>query len=139
MDGASKPSNSRPRTLGLNHVNLVVADVGRARRFYEAALGLDYAGEEAEITFLTTPGTGDSLALQQAGGDLDRLSGKVRSPGEMGAVDHIGFAVAPGAIDGLVAAVEAEGGTVLMRVPDEAGCTKKVFVADLDGYVLQLG
>jgi catechol 2,3-dioxygenase-like lactoylglutathione lyase family enzyme len=139
MDGAPDPSNGRPRTLGLHHVNLVVADVNRARRFYESALGLEFADEEFEITFLTTPGTGDSLALQQSGGELDRLSGKVRSPGDMGGVDHIGFAVKQGTIDELVTAVEAAGGSVLMRFANDAGEATKVFVADLDGYVLQLG
>jgi catechol 2,3-dioxygenase-like lactoylglutathione lyase family enzyme len=138
MDRSSSPGGSGPRTRGLNHINLVVADVARARRFYEAALGYEYVREETGITFLTSPGSGDSLALQQSGGDLDRLSGKVRSPGEMGGVDHVGFAVEPGTIDDLVAAVETAGGSVVMRTTNEAG-DPTVFVSDLDGYLLQLG
>ena len=133
MDSSSS-STQRVRTRGLNHVNLVVADVGRSRRFYEEALGFEYVNEEAEITFMTTPGVGDSLALQQSGGDLDRLSGKRRSPGEMGGVDHIGFAVDPEAIDDLIDAVERAGGSLLMRKTRESA-----FVVDPDGYVLQLG
>ena len=123
MDSSSS-STQRVRTRGLNHVNLVVADTGRSRRFYE----------EAEITFMTTPGVGDSLALQQSGGDLDRLSGKRRAPGEMGGVDHIGFAVDPEAVDDLIDAVERAGGSLLMRKTRESA-----FVVDPDGYVLQLG
>jgi catechol 2,3-dioxygenase-like lactoylglutathione lyase family enzyme len=80
-------AQSRLRTLGLNHVNLVVADVDRSRTFYEEALGFEFVQVDSGITFLTTPGADDLLALQPAGGDLDRLSGKERSPGDMGGVD----------------------------------------------------
>jgi len=55
-----------------------------------------------------------------------------------GGVDHIGFAVEPDAIDPLVAAVEAAGGTTVMLTTDAAG-GPVVFVTDLDGSLLQLG
>jgi catechol 2,3-dioxygenase-like lactoylglutathione lyase family enzyme len=124
------------RTLGLNHVNLVVTDVARSQAFYEEALGFEYVRTDMGITFLTTPGTGDLLALQQAGGDLDRLSGKQRQPGDMGGVDHIGFAADPDTLDELVAAVEAAGGALLMQLGE--GAERTTFVTDPDGYVLQL-
>ena len=127
----------RVRTLGLNHVNLVVADVDRSRAFYEQALGFEYVRVDGGITFLTTPGTNDLLALQAAGGELDRLSGRERSPGDMGGVDHIGFAVDPDAVDPLIDAVEQSGGALLMSVGE--GAQRTVFVTDPDGYVLQLG
>lgn len=125
------------RTLGLNHVNLVVNDVARSRAFYEEAFGFEFLRADTGITFLTTPDTGDLLALQQSGGDLDRLSGKQREPGEMGGVDHIGFAVDPDTVGDLVAAVEAAGGALLMQIGE--GAERTVFVTDPDGYVLQLG
>lgn len=128
---------SRVRTLGLNHVNLVVTDVDRSRAFYETALGFELVKVDSGITFLTTPGANDLLALQPSGGDLDRLSGKQRSPGDMGGVDHIGFAVEPDAVDRLVEAVERSGGSLLMSMDE--GAERTVFVADPDGYVLQLG
>jgi len=126
------------RTRGLNHVNLVVADVGTSRRFYEDGLGFELDSEANGITFLSTPGAGDVLALQAAGGELDLLSGRQRTPGEMGAIDHIGFAVDPADLDRLVAAGEAAGGQVLMRLTTGAGAPV-VFMHDPDGYVLQLG
>ena len=131
-------SSPRLRTRGLNHVNLVVADVDRARRFYETALGYEYLSTGTGITFLTTPGVGDLLSLQQSGGDLDRLAAKDRVPGDMGGVDHIGFAVDPESIEQLVGAVEAAGGTTVLRTTDSAG-RPVVFVTDVDGYLLQLG
>lgn len=124
------------RTHGLNHVNLVVSDVARSRAFYEEALGFEYVRTDTGITFLTTPGADDLLALQQSGGDLDRLSGKQRQPGDMGGVDHIGFATDPDTVDDLVAAVEAAGGALLMQIGE--GAERTVFVTDPDGYVLQL-
>jgi catechol 2,3-dioxygenase-like lactoylglutathione lyase family enzyme len=128
---------TQTRTLGLNHVNLIVADVDRARAFYETALGFEFVKVDSGITFLTTPGTNDLLALQLSGGDLDRLSGKQRSPGDMGGVDHIGFAVDPDTVDQLVDAVERSGGSLLMSLGE--GAQRTVFVTDPDGYVLQLG
>jgi catechol 2,3-dioxygenase-like lactoylglutathione lyase family enzyme len=127
----------RVRTLGLNHVNLVVTDVDRSRAFYETALGFEFVKIDSGITFLTTPGAHDLLALQPSGGDLDRVSGKQRSPGDMGGVDHIGFVVEPDAVDQLIEGVERSGGSLLMSMGEVAERT--VFVADPDGYVLQLG
>jgi len=130
-------AGAKVRTLGLNHVNLVVTDVDRSRAFYETALGFEFVKIDGGITFLTTPGAHDLLALQPSGGDLDRLSGKQRSPGEMGGVDHIGFAVEPDTVDELIDAVERAAGPLLMSLDE--GAQRTVFVADPDGYVLQLG
>ncbi|MFI6599495.1 VOC family protein [Nonomuraea sp. NPDC050536] len=131
-------TRDRARTLGLNHVNLVVADVDRSARFYTRALGLEIAAVTQEITFLTTPGTGDQLALQLAGGPLDRATGKSRTAGDSGGVDHIGFDVTDAAtLETLVKLAEAEGGTLLMQLPGENGLPT-AFVADPDGYIVQL-
>jgi catechol 2,3-dioxygenase-like lactoylglutathione lyase family enzyme len=127
------------RTDGLNHVNLLVADVERAVTFYERALGMQRTGEADGITFLSTPGTADLLALQKAGGDLDILSGKQRTAGDSGGVDHIGFAVSDDArLDRIVEAVAECGGEILFRTTGAEG-SAVAFVTDLDGYVLQLG
>jgi catechol 2,3-dioxygenase-like lactoylglutathione lyase family enzyme len=132
-------SDRRPRTGGINHVNLVVSDLDRSVAFYRAALGFDDAASRSGITFMRTPGTGDLLALQPAGGDLDRLAGQSRTPGDSGGVDHIGFAVqSPAMVDLIVQAVQQHGGTLLWRTDNEHGGTS-AFVTDPDGYVLQLG
>ncbi|WP_336211036.1 VOC family protein [Nonomuraea sp. LPB2021202275-12-8] len=131
-------SDTTVATLGLNHVNLVVADVERSVRFYQQALGMTLDNRTNEITFMTTPGVSDLLALQQAGGDLDRASGKRRSPGDSGGIDHIGFDVADAAtLSNLVTAVRAAGGDLLMMLTDSDG-HPIAFVSDPDGYVLQL-
>lgn len=137
MGTTTTENAGRVRTLGLNHVNLVVADVDRSRAFYETGLGFEFVKVDSGIVFLATPGARDLLALQPAGGDLDRLSGKQRSPGDMGGVDHIGFAVDPDTVDPLIGAVERAGGSVLMSFDE--GAERTVFVADPDGYVIQLG
>ena len=131
-------SDATVATLGLNHVNLVVTDVERSVRFYQDALGMTLDHRTDEITFLTTPGASDQLALQQAGGDLDRASGKQRRPGDSGGIDHIGFDVADAAtLSDLVAAVQFAGGHLLMTVTGSDGYPT-AFVSDPDGYVLQL-
>jgi catechol 2,3-dioxygenase-like lactoylglutathione lyase family enzyme len=137
MGQPNTANKHRIRTRGLNHVNLLVADVDRSRGFYESALGFEYVKSDSGITFLTTPGTGDLLALQPAGGDLDLLSGKQRSPGDMGGIDHIGFAADPQTVDRLIEAVEEAGGSLLMQIGEADERT--VFVTDPDGYILQLG
>ena len=125
-------------TLGLNHVNLVVADVAESVRFYTEALGMEISQVTEEITFLATPGANDQLALQAAGGNLDRASGKTRSPGDSGGVDHIGFDVVdPDALEAVVSASQTAGGKLLMRF-NGANDLPTAFVADPDGYVVQL-
>ncbi len=132
-------SDRQPRTGGINHVNLVVSDLARSVAFYRAALGFEDAGTGSGITFMRTPGAGDLLGLQPAGGDLDRLAGKARTPGDSGGVDHIGFAVeSPAMIDLLVQRVQEHGGSLLWRTENELGGAS-AFVIDPDGYVLQLG
>jgi catechol 2,3-dioxygenase-like lactoylglutathione lyase family enzyme len=84
---------------------------------------------------MRTPGAGDLLALQPAGGDLDRLPGKARTPGDSGGVDHIGFAVeSPAVIDLLVQRVQEHGGSLLWLAENEQG-NASAFVTDPDGYV----
>lgn len=131
-------SQRRPvRVLGFNHVNLVVTDVDRSVAFYCGGLGLVVESDDGEITFLTTPGSGDLVALQRAGGPLDVASGRPRQAGDSGGIDHIGFDVAADDIDALVAAVTGAGGSELMRFDDASG-SPVAFVTDPDGYVLQL-
>lgn len=126
-----------PRTLGFNHVNLVVADVERSVAFYRDGLGLKIENTTAEIIFMTTPGVGDSIALQLAGGPLDVASGRHRKPGDSGGVDHLGFDVTAADLEAVATAATATGGTELMRVTGENG-RPTIFVTDPDGYVLQL-
>jgi len=44
-----------PVTLGLNHINLNVADVARAETFYREAFGLEVRFGEGDMLFLGTP------------------------------------------------------------------------------------
>jgi catechol 2,3-dioxygenase-like lactoylglutathione lyase family enzyme len=126
-----------PRVLGFNHINLVVSDLDRSVRFYRAGLGLEIQEVTPEITFLTTPGRGDSVALQQHGGPLDQLHDRPRRPGDSGGIDHLGFDVAAGALDAIVASSCAAGGRLLFQTPG-AGGAPTTFIADPDGYVIQL-
>ena len=70
-----------------------MADITASVHFYTEGLGVEVFKVTEEITFLSTPGAQDLLALQLAGGDLDRAKGKSRAPGDAVGVDHIGFDV----------------------------------------------
>jgi catechol 2,3-dioxygenase-like lactoylglutathione lyase family enzyme len=95
-------------------------------------------GSPREITFLSTPDADDLLALQAAGGDLDRASGRIRSPGDSGRVDHIGFDVADAdALEAVISAAQTAGGKLLMRFDGSDGLPT-AFVTDPDGYIVQL-
>jgi catechol 2,3-dioxygenase-like lactoylglutathione lyase family enzyme len=127
---------SAPQTrLGLNHVNLVVADMDASGSFYRAVFGMRETHEAKGIRFFQTPGAGDCLALEPAGGDVDRLSGKTRTPGDSAGVDHIGFRVID--LEETLKAVEAAGGQVVFRNTSPTG-DPVAFVTDPDGYLLQI-
>jgi catechol 2,3-dioxygenase-like lactoylglutathione lyase family enzyme len=136
MDAPAQAAH-RPRVLGFNHINLVVSDLERAVQFYRTGLGMEIEQTTPEITFLTTPGRGDSVALQLHGGPLDQLSGRPRHPGDSGGVDHLGFDVAAGTVDAILKSSVGAGGRLLFQTPGADG-SPVTFISDPDGYVIQL-
>lgn len=141
-ESAASGTLPRVRTRGLNHINLVVSDVATAVRFYQDALGLEMrntgTAQGLEVTFLTTPGAGDLLALQAPIEQLDRSRRAPRTPGRAGGMDHFGFAVAdPASLDALLEQVTDAGGRVHAQFVDPSGA-HIAFISDLDGYLVQL-
>jgi catechol 2,3-dioxygenase-like lactoylglutathione lyase family enzyme len=54
-------------TQGLTHINLLVADVHRAKTFYERVFGLqELFWDGPGMVFLRPPGTQDTITLQQS-------------------------------------------------------------------------
>jgi catechol 2,3-dioxygenase-like lactoylglutathione lyase family enzyme len=116
-----------PSSAGhVNHLHLVVVDLGRSVAFYTQGLGFEECYTSAGgVVFLRSPAH-DSLALEEATSD--------RRPG----MDHFGFALSDA--DGLgvlVDKVAATGGGVLDR--DElAPGHPQALVTDPDGHVIRL-
>ena len=72
-------------TQGLTHINLLVADVHRAKAFYERVFGSqELFWDGPGMAFLRPPGTRDTITLQQSP-DASRGTGNI---------DHFGFRLA---------------------------------------------
>lgn len=116
-------------TLGLHHINLNVADVARAEKFYCDAFGLELRFRDGPMVFIGTPGAQDIVTLAQA------------EPGDPigdGGVSHFGFRAARGEFDAMVAQIQRAGGKLLRRGQHEEGELYAYFT-DPDGYTIELG
>lgn len=119
------------RTEGLTHLHLVVSDLDRALRFYTEAFGMEERFRDGpKMVFLRTPGAADSITLNEQPGDA--------RAGRGGGVDHVGFRRADGQdLDDAIRQVEAAGGR-LVRRGEHAPGVEFAYVADPDGYVIEL-
>lgn len=120
-------------TLGLTHIQITVSDVPRSMEFYGAVFGMEqiHLGEpDPKFVFLRTPGAHDTFTLN---GYID---GGVR-PGDMGAIQHFGFAVPdPAEWERLLGSVERHGGKLVRRGERDGGMY--AFVTDPDGYKIEI-
>ena len=116
------------QTYGLTHINLAVRDLGRSLRFYEQVFGLREYGR------------GDGLVHTQALGrhDIITFAEDAATAGLSGGVAHFGFRlVDPGDIDHAIAEVEHAGGRLLRRGEFAPGLPY-AYVADPDGYEIEI-
>lgn len=119
------------RHKGMIHIHLVVADLERSIAFYEQAFGLKVLLRHAEhgMAFLQTPGTAEAITLKQEASDR---------VGQQGGVDHFGFPLEdPAELESAIREVIAAGGRLLER-DTLAGGLPTAFVADPDGYRIQI-
>jgi catechol 2,3-dioxygenase-like lactoylglutathione lyase family enzyme len=116
------------RTLGLTHLSLAVRDPARSLDFYARAFGVRESFRDNDQVQVLGPGPHDVLSF-------------VRDPGragQAGGIAHFGFRLeAPGDIDAAVEAVLAAGGTVQRRGEFAPGLPF-AYVADPDGYQIEL-
>ena len=116
------------RTHGLSHIALAVADPERSARFYRDAFGAEEYYRDANEIQVKGPGAFDVLAFSRDPGQAGRRGG----------VAHFGFRlIRPEDIDDAVAAVLAAGGSLLRRGEFKPGFPF-AFVADPDGYELEI-
>jgi catechol 2,3-dioxygenase-like lactoylglutathione lyase family enzyme len=116
-------------TQGLTHINLLVADVRRAKAFYETVFGLqEMFWDGPELVFLRPPGTKDTITLQERRG---------AAPGA-GGIDHFGLRLAdPSTLERAIEEVIAAGGMLVERGEHEPG-RAFAYVTDLDGHLIEL-
>jgi lactoylglutathione lyase len=117
---------------GLNHININVTDIRRSLDFYQQAFGMTVSFWESNhrMVFLNTPGADDTLTLCQAG-DGDPVAG--------GGISHFGIRIADRAeLDQAVEQVTRAGGKLISRGEHAPGVAY-AYLADPDGYVIELG
>src|SRR5262245_11383170 len=120
------------RTQGLTHIHLVVRDLERSLRFYQGVFGMQEQFRAGpKMVFLNTPGSADMITLNE-----DPLEAELA--GVNGGVAHFGFRIAnPSELDQAIAEVEAAGGKLIRRGEHAPG-VPFAYVADPDGYMIEL-
>jgi catechol 2,3-dioxygenase-like lactoylglutathione lyase family enzyme len=120
------------RTRGLYHIHLVVRDLARSLRFYQGVFGLEELFRDGpKMVFLRTPGAQDLITLNEDAAEAEHA-------GESGGIAHFGFKLADDAdLGAAIAAVEAAGGRLLRRGEHAPGAPF-AYVADPDGYAIEL-
>jgi len=119
----------RPPALGLRHVALNVADVGRAEAFYVGVLGFrEEWRPDADNLYLILDG--DNLAIHKA------TDG--RAPRGQ-ALAHLGIVVKrPEDVDAWAAHLRAHGVTLLAEPRTHRDGARSLYCADPDGNAVQI-
>jgi catechol 2,3-dioxygenase-like lactoylglutathione lyase family enzyme len=116
------------KTYGLTHLNLAVADPDRSLAFYARVFGVrEYYRDENSIQ-VQGPGPHDVIAFER---DAARA-------GTTGGLSHFGFRLVDAAdIDAAVLEAQAAGGRLLRRGEFAPGFPF-AYVADPDGYEIEI-
>ncbi len=119
-------------TQGLTHIHLAVRDLERSLRLYTGVFGMQVCLREGpHMVFFNTPGSDDLVTL-----NADPATAHLA--GTQGGIAHFGFRLRSDAdLDAVIAEVEAAGGKLLSRGEHAPG-VPYAYVADPDGYVIEL-
>ncbi len=119
------------KTSGLTHIHLMVRDIQHSLDFYQKVFGMKVKFRAGDgLVFLNTPGSNDLIALHQA---------EVHEPtGSSGGILHFGFQLDKNAdLESAIAEVVAAGG-VLKKRGEFTPEIPFAYVADPDGYEIEL-
>jgi len=113
---------------GLTHISLAVRDLERTLQFYTKVFGVREYFRDASSVQVLGPGPHDVIAFEH----------NPTASGMRGGITHFGFRLQqPGDIDAAIAEVERAGGTILRRGEFAPGYPY-VYVADPDGYEIEI-
>ncbi|HUE60876.1 MAG TPA: VOC family protein [Acidimicrobiales bacterium] len=116
-------------TEGLTHLHLRVSDLAVSLSFYQSVFGMQEMFRDGGMVFLNTPGSKDLITLNPQG------DGPI---GVEGGIGHFGFRLKPEVeLDDAIRAVEHSGGQLIRRGEHAPGVAY-AYVADPDGYVIEL-
>lgn len=122
---------------GLDHVNIIAADLDETARFYESALGFKYGGRPSEMNFAGgwLYDENDRPIIHVMTFDPERHGDQDRRAMPTGSIDHVALACADFA--GTVRRCEELG--IPHRVNDRKyGDFRQVFVTDPNNVTLEL-
>jgi len=112
------------RVSGLQHLNLTVADLARARAFYRDVLGFEESFAKGDTVWLA------------AGGDLLGLSEGAAPAGR--SFEHFGFMVeSPADVDRWAAQLHAHG-VAAEKGPYDRSDGRSVYFRDPDGHLVEI-
>ena len=121
------------KTTGFSHLHLMVRSLKKSVPFYQKVFGMRVKFRTGpKMIFLSTPGSKDLLTLHQE-------ESKKYRPGKSGGILHFGFALKDSEdLDKAVETIEKAGGKLLER-GKHGGYVPYAYLADPDGYVIELG
>jgi catechol 2,3-dioxygenase-like lactoylglutathione lyase family enzyme len=120
------------KTEGLTHIHLVVRDLHRSVRFYREVFGMtERFRVGSDMVFLSTPGSRDLITL-------NRDEAAAANAGKNGGIAHFGFRLLDRSqLDAAIQEVERAGGRLVSRGEHAPG-VPYAYVADPEGYVIEL-
>jgi catechol 2,3-dioxygenase-like lactoylglutathione lyase family enzyme len=120
-------------TRGIRHVHLMVGDQDRSVRFYREVFGMEVGFRDGNIVFLHSPNRRDDLALHLAVTDSEKAR-----VGDQGGYEHFGITVKDRSrLDACIALAVAAGGTLIDKGEHAPG-VPYAYIADPDGYVIEI-
>jgi catechol 2,3-dioxygenase-like lactoylglutathione lyase family enzyme len=120
-------------THGVRHIHLLVSDHERSVRFYREVFGMEVAFRDGNILFLHSPNHRDDLALHLAVTDQER-----KRVGQSGGYEHFGITVKDrDRLEECIALATGAGGK-LVEKGEHAPGVPYAYVADPDGYVIEI-
>jgi catechol 2,3-dioxygenase-like lactoylglutathione lyase family enzyme len=119
-------------TEGLTHIHLVVRDLERSLAFYRDVFGMqELFWDGPHMVFVQTPGSRDLITLNADPAESERA-------GQPGGIGHFGFRLKNSSrLDDAITTVEHAGGRLITRGEHSPGVAF-AYVADPDGYVIEL-
>jgi catechol 2,3-dioxygenase len=118
-------------TEGLTHLHLLVRDLDRSLAFYQGVFGFEEKFRDGPTMVFLGTARGDTITLNEVGRESE-------DAGKSAGVDHFGFRLRNDADrDRAIEEVEAAGGR-LVRRGEHAPGVPFAYVADPDGYQIEL-
>jgi len=117
-----------PKTYGLTHIAIAVADLGITSLFYQKVFDMEVIYKEENFLQLTTPGSNDIIVFE-----------KKKAPyGKTGGIIHFGFRLKNADdIDEMAERIKKAGGNITSKgefCPGEP----YIFFQDPDGYEVEV-